>query len=176
MIYQEDGESRESVPSVVRDGPVMNPHDAAILDGCGISYDHTAKAGDLECQRCGAELSLEDGLRAQGLTVAVNMTPILPPSPSVDVEERLAQMNRALTALSKRIAVPPEMLGLPPADPEPDTYEIVQLPFGWWALRHVRSGTDIVKAHGAGAREDITERWNAKAVRWLEWRDRWTQS
>lgn len=55
----------EPTSAVMRDGLVMNPHDAAIIDKakCETSGEHLAEPGDLHCQRCGAELSIEDGAR-----------------------------------------------------------------------------------------------------------------
>jgi len=59
-----------------------------------------------------------------------------------------------------------------PVDEEPDTYAVVNLRHGWWGLRNLRTDAVVTRIHGPGAREDITERWNAKTAVWLAWRNR----
>lgn len=209
--YQEDDESREPVLAV-----------DSLDCGCGTVIDHLAEPGDLHCQRCGAELSVEDGAkinekyfvgdenfenasshpltesdaaryfdqtveegslsRAQRYAEMMqrgewkhrgDLITFRAGERLIDgIMEGAAQNTRIAADVADLFQVPRETVGLSPDDIEPDTYQIVKLPEDWWALRHLRSGTDIVKIHGPGAQQDITQRWNEKTTPWLEWKER----
>jgi hypothetical protein len=217
-------EPRESMSAVMRDGLVMNPHDAAIIDKakCETSGEHLAEPGDLHCQRCGEELSIEDGARINEKywetdehDTSVTRAQVEKYLGSVN-EQRTEAQRHGWSAVTKeyaermqegswqgfdpepikvdpnatlfgselrydttpllprllfsRITATREQLGLPPV--EPDTFAVVELPEGWWGLRNVRTDTVVLKIHGPGAKEDITDRWNAKTAGWLAWRKR----
>jgi hypothetical protein len=89
------------------------------------------------------------------------------------LQQRLASMREIHeVGDSGMCAVGTSIRQLTGEDPEPDTYAIVKLRHGWWALRNLRTGVDIVQAHGMGAQEDITDRWNKKTAGWLAWKER----
>jgi hypothetical protein len=169
---------RQSVPSVVRDGLVMNPHDAAIVDEmktqgkeCGVSIEHLAEPGDLHCQRCGVELSIEDGARINQQYWETDEFELY----VGHANEQQAQAQRHAWSAAQVTKKYAETMAEGPwqdNDPEPSTYKIMRLADGWWSLRCMPTDTDVVKAHGPGAKEEITERWNLKTALWLAWRQR----
>ena len=123
---------------------------------CGEAIEHLAEPGDIACRRCGAELSLEDVVR---LTVPA-------------IAESSAEAMRIAYHMTSLFEIPPQMLGLPESDPEPPTYEVVELPWDWWGLVNIATDTVVVKVYGPGAREDIVERWNVKTAVWMAWKAR----
>lgn len=184
----------------------------SFLEECGTSIEHLAEPGDLHCQRCGKELSIEDGVRINEKYWETDTLP--------EGEQRTETQRRAWSdvPVTKQyveemdkgswqddgpgpITVDPDatlfdyklhydtilllprfrfphvtasraQLGLPPADVEPDTFAVVALPEGWWGLRNTRTDTVVLKIHGPGAKEDITDQWNAKTAVWLAWKGR----
>lgn len=156
---------------------------------CGTVIDHLAEPGDLHCQRCGAELSVEDGARINekywesdllpedehfGTVTREEAAHLLHVSPAnrERVEEYARKMREGDWDGDGTLTIPAHMIPLSGDDPEPATYKIVQLAGGWWALRCIPTETDVVKAHGPGAYDEILQRWSAKTLLWMAWQER----
>jgi len=88
------------------------------------------------------------------------------PVPSIETWKAILE-ERGLRVLMNHTSILPTR-----PDTEPDAFAIVELPWGWWGLMNVRTGTMMVKIHGPGAHEDIVDRWNVKTAAWLAWRTR----
>lgn len=116
-------------------------------------YVRRMQKGDWEAGP-GQSITVDPDATLFGHEVHYDTTPLLPP----------------FTA--RNITVSNYELGLPPSDQEPDPFAVVELPWDWWGLMNVRTGTIVVKIHGPGAREDIVDRWNLKAMAWRIWRGR----